>query len=61
MRWLSKDKQPWLLLLDNANGKTIDLNEYIPTGNRDSILIMTVNPEHRMYQTVASKKVTHMR
>lgn len=45
-------KDPWLLILDNADDPDQDLNTYIPPGSMGSILITSRVPEAKSYATV---------
>ncbi|KAL9070229.1 MAG: hypothetical protein Q9157_005893 [Trypethelium eluteriae] len=50
--WLSNIKQPWLLLIDNADDHSIPLEKYFPKGNRGHILVTTRNPAHKVHGNV---------
>jgi tetratricopeptide (TPR) repeat protein len=49
-RWLSRAQKEWLLILDNADGDSAILDEYIPNGRRGNILFSSRNPNllHRI-------------
>jgi hypothetical protein len=49
LRWLTdlETEKPWLLIVDNADDPSIDLQEYLPSGNRGHILITTRYNPHR--------------
>ncbi len=49
--WLENVKKPWLLIVDNADDPALDLSQFIPSGNRGSILITTRNKECDVYGT----------
>lgn len=44
MHWLSHCKQPWLLVLDNADDPDTDISNYYPSEGNGHILITTRNP-----------------
>lgn len=43
-RWLSRAQKEWLLTLDNADGDSAILDDYIPNGGRGNILFSSRNP-----------------
>ncbi|KAF2006584.1 tetratricopeptide repeat domain-containing protein [Amniculicola lignicola CBS 123094] len=55
LHWLSNLSEPWLLIIDNADDPTLELDEYFPKGNRGHILITTRDPIHKSYGTVGEK------
>lgn len=46
---LANCQKPWLLILDNADDPSVDLLDYIPAGNRGSVLITTRNENLRVH------------
>jgi tetratricopeptide (TPR) repeat protein len=50
--WLSNIKQRWLLLIDNADDRSIPLEKYFPKGNRGHILVTTRVPAHKVHGNV---------
>lgn len=56
-RWLSNQKDPWLLILDNADDPAVDISKYFPAGTRGTILITTRNPDLKRLATVGSKEL----
>ena len=50
--WLSNCKNPWLLIIDNADDQRLDLQEYFPKGERGHILITTRVKSNRRFGTV---------
>ena len=50
--WLSNIKQRWLLLIDNADDRSIPIEEYFPKGKRGHIMVTTRNPAHKMHGNV---------
>ena len=60
MRWLSNRKDPWLLILDNADNPGMELSKYFPGGARGTILITTRNRDFEKYATVGSNELECM-
>lgn len=50
--WLSTQKLPWLLVIDNADDVTFDYACYFPSGSNGHILVTSWNPECRVHATV---------
>ncbi len=59
-RWLSNQKDPWLLILDNADDPAMELPKYFPGGSRGTILITTRNPDLKKLATVGSSELGRM-
>lgn len=53
--WLANLRYPWLLLIDNADDRNMDLENHFPPGERGFILVTTRNPYHRTLGTVGEK------
>ncbi|KAI9866891.1 MAG: hypothetical protein M1813_000833 [Trichoglossum hirsutum] len=53
-RWLSNIRDPWLLIIENADNPLQDASEYFPVGDRGVILLTTRNPECEVHATVGS-------
>lgn len=53
--WLANLTYPWLLLIDNADDRNMDLQKHFPTGERGFILITTRNPYNRTLGTFGEK------
>ena len=51
--WLSSQRFPWLLVIDNADDAEIPIKDYFPGGKRGNVFITTRNPDLRRYGTVA--------
>ena len=51
-KWLATRTEHWLLVLDNADNRSLDISPYFPTGARGTIIITTRNPLHDLYKTV---------
>lgn len=54
MAWLQNTSHSWLLIIDNADNKDLDLSHFFPAGRNGSILITTRLPECAKYQTVGN-------
>lgn len=53
--WLSSLDLPWLLIIDNADDPTIDIEAFFPEGERGFILVTTRVPENVKHGTVGPK------
>lgn len=53
--WLANLSYPWLLLIDNADDRNMDLEKHFPAGERGFILVTTRNPYYRTLGTVGEK------
>lgn len=47
--WLVRTREPWLLVLDNADDATLDLEPFIPQCLHGNIIITTRNEQLRFY------------
>lgn len=47
--WLVRTREPWLLVLDNADDATLDLKPFIPQCPHGNIIITTRNKHLRFY------------
>ncbi|MCJ1244074.1 hypothetical protein MMC30_001271 [Trapelia coarctata] len=52
--WLSHLEEPWLLIINNADDPTLDLQSLFPEGDRGHILVTTRNPNFQIHATVGS-------
>lgn len=52
LHWLSRQKLPWLLVIDNANDATLDYARYFPSGGKGHILVTSRNPDCKVHATV---------
>ncbi|KNG45755.1 hypothetical protein TW65_07501 [Stemphylium lycopersici] len=52
LHWLSHCKQPWLLILDNADDLDMDLSSCYPSEGNGHIIVTTRNPNAIEYATV---------
>ena len=52
LHWLSNLDRPWLLIIDNADDASINLEKCFPPGDRGYILITTRNPANKVYGNV---------
>ncbi|KAF8706822.1 Patatin-like phospholipase, partial [Rhizoctonia solani] len=41
LQWLESYREPWLLVLDNADNPSVSIRDYIPRGNHGSVIITT--------------------
>jgi tetratricopeptide (TPR) repeat protein len=60
MNWLSHCKQPWLLILDNADAIGLDLSAYYPGEGNGHVIITTRNPNAVEYATVGHLRFSGM-
>ena len=54
MMWLQNTSHTWLLILDNADNKNLDVAHFLPAGKNGSILITTRLTECARHQTVGN-------
>jgi len=52
--WLSNLEEPWLLIINNADDPSLDLESLFPEGERGCILVTTRNPNFQIHSTVGS-------
>ena len=52
--WLSHLEESWLLIINNADDPTLDLQSLFPEGDRGHILVTTRNPHFQIHATVGS-------
>lgn len=57
--WLSSLNQPWLLLIENANGDSsgVNLTDLFPEGRRGTVLITTRDASYRTHGTVGEREL----
>lgn len=53
--WLASLEQPWLLIIDNADDPSIQVEKFFPEGERGFILITTRVPDNVRHGTVGQK------
>ena len=53
--WLSSLEVPWLLIIDNADDPSVDIEAFFPEGERGFILVTTRVPENIKHGTVGPK------
>ncbi|KAJ7724108.1 hypothetical protein B0H16DRAFT_1472547 [Mycena metata] len=58
--WLTSKVEEWLLLFDNADDPSINLNDFIPHCNHGNIIITSRNPGLRVYAGSNSSLVSDM-
>ena len=54
--WLQNTSHSWLLVLDNADNKDLDMAQFLPAGRNGSILITTRLTECARHQTVGKDR-----
>jgi hypothetical protein len=47
--WMTSRVEEWLLVFDNTDDPSINLNDFIPQCNHGNIIITSRNPELRVY------------
>jgi tetratricopeptide (TPR) repeat protein len=52
MHWLSSSREPWLLIIDNADDCNMDVSRYFPAGGRGHIILTTRNPNNVVHATI---------
>jgi hypothetical protein len=60
LRWLSRQRSEWLLLIDNADDPEINLQQIFPHCIHGNILITTRNPDCRRYAPDSNANVAEM-
>jgi hypothetical protein len=53
--WLANLVYPWLLLIDNADDRNVDLEQHFPAGESGFVLVTTRNPYYRTLGTLGDK------
>lgn len=53
--WLSSSDRPWLLLIDNADDTSLEIERYFPDGEHGLTLITTRNPYVKMHGTIGRR------
>ena len=53
--WLTNLVYPWLLLIDNADDREMNLEQHFPAGERGFVLVTTRNPYNRTLGTIGQK------
>jgi tetratricopeptide (TPR) repeat protein len=56
LSWLTRQRLPWLLVIDNADDVDFNYAKYFPSGERGHILLTSRNPECKVHATVGSKE-----
>ena len=56
MMWLQNLDHSWLLILDNADNKDLDMAQFLPAGRNGSILITTRLTENENHQTAGTDR-----
>ena len=58
--WLSAQKLPWLLIIDNANDANLDYAQYFPSGGTGHILVTSRNPDCKVHATVGFEEFVNL-
>ncbi|KAI1777835.1 hypothetical protein F4818DRAFT_326973 [Hypoxylon cercidicola] len=53
--WLATRVPSWLLIIDNADGDEVLLDDVLPTGAKGCVLITSRNPMHKSYGTAGER------
>jgi hypothetical protein len=59
--WLSGLEEPWLLIINNADDPSLDLQSLFPDGERGHILVTTRNPNFRIHGTAGSTEFKELK
>ncbi|QRW06373.1 kinesin light chain [Ceratobasidium sp. AG-Ba] len=49
LRWLSNQRERWLMIIDNADDPKVDIRQYFPAGDTGSILVTTRIEGHVLF------------
>jgi hypothetical protein len=60
IQWLKQHHEEWLLLFNNADDITLNLQNFFPSCSHGNILITSRNPETRVHAPNSNCKVSHM-
>lgn len=60
MDWLTRRREEWLLLFNNADDPKLNLNRFFPSGSHGNILITSRNHEICLHAGHSSYKVSSM-
>ncbi|KAE8449286.1 hypothetical protein EG329_008186 [Mollisiaceae sp. DMI_Dod_QoI] len=60
MHWLSNCREPWLLVIDNADDCNMDVSRYFPAGGRGHIILTTRNPNNVVHATIGEASFREM-
>ena len=58
--WLSSLREPWLLVIDNADDCNMDVSRYFPAGGRGHIILTTRNPNNVVHATIGEASFREM-
>jgi hypothetical protein len=60
MKFLTRQMEPWLLIVDNADDQFLDVAKFFPRCKHGSIILTTRNPDCRFHATVGSYELGGM-
>ena len=60
MHWLSNCPEPWLLVIDNADNRKMDVSRYFPAGGRGHIILTTRIPDNVVHATIGDASFREM-
>lgn len=60
MHWLSNCQKSWLLVIDNADKRNMDVSKYFPAGGRGHIILTTRNPNNVVHATIGEANFREM-
>ena len=58
--WLSNCQKSWLLVIDNADKRDMDVSKYFPAGGRGHIILTTRNPNNVVHATIGESNFREM-
>ncbi|KAG0648834.1 Kinesin light chain [Hyphodiscus hymeniophilus] len=58
--WLSNCQHSWLLVIDNADKRDMDVSKYFPAGGRGHIILTTRNPNNVLHATIGEANFREM-
>jgi tetratricopeptide (TPR) repeat protein len=58
--WLANCTKPWLLVIDNADSRDMDVSKYFPAGGRGHILVTSRNPNTVVHATIGEANFGEM-
>ena len=59
--WLSNAEEPWLLIINNADEPSLDIQSLFPEGERGYVFVTTRNPHFRIHGTVGSNEFSGLK
>jgi tetratricopeptide (TPR) repeat protein len=58
--WLSNCQKSWLLVIDNADKRDMDVSKFFPAGGRGHIILTTRNPNNVVHATIGEANFREM-